>query len=720
LTGTRRLIAVAVALVALAATTPAAVAKTRLVGPAASSAKVQLIFPLVANDAGLKAFAYAVSTPGSKLYGHYESIRELAARFGASKAVTERVVRYLRSIGATAVKPDGTGMSVDATVSVAVAERAFGMPLGSFRTNTQRFIAPVGAGASVASSNAPAALDHLVTGVIGLDTQSIVSGQDQVATRHTRKRIPHTFAHASQAQPSSAYGPASGTRSGCAGGAGIGGFTPNQYTTAYQYSALHSAGYYGQGQRIALIETDGFKSSDIASFASCFGLKVPPLTVFGVGTKTELPPGGETTLDLEVLTAAAPGLSHIQVWENNGNAAQVDASFVDPLVQVGTKPQVISASLGLCEPYMYQGFHAAGINSLERDLELAASTGITVDASSGDSGSADCPSNSGPPVDALAVNYPASSPFVTGVGGTNFLLNANNTLNAEIVWNDTTVQLGAGGGGLSGLFPRPSYQDGVVTANQRAVPDISMLADSIPGYAIYCTAGPPDCGQKGPWTEVGGTSAAAPLFAGGAALVDQYLNHEGHEELGFVNPLLYAIGKTASVAKLVYNDVTAYGNDVGPYIPGGNGEPLGCCTAGPGFDEASGWGSIDLPNFALAAKAALPKFGDVSVQFVKPQHPVAAHQLKVGVHCTQPCVGIVEAGVEIGNKVIASLESKLVRIAHKGTKVVGVKFPGGVESKLRKALAHHKRITIRMLGAAVDSRGNIAKVTAVRSLTVKS
>ena len=442
--------------------------------------------------------------------------------------------------------------------------------------------------------------------------------------------------------------------------------------------------------------------------------------MFGVGTKTALPPGGETTLDLEVLTAAAPGLAHIQVWENNGNAAQVDASFVDPLVQVGTKPQVISASLGLCEPYMYQGFHAAGINSLERDLELAASTGITVDASSGDSGSADCPSNNGSPQDALAVNYPASSPFVTGVGGTNFLLNANNTISDEIVWNDTTVQLGAGGGGLSDLFNRPSYQDGVVGVNQRAVPDISMLADSYPGYAIYCTAGPPDCGQKGPWTEVGGTSAAAPLFAGGAALVDQYLNHEGHEELGFVNPLLYAIGKTASVANLVYNDVTAYGNDVGPYIPGGNGQLLGCCTAGPGFDDASGWGSIDLPNFALAAKAALPKFGDVSVHFVTPQRPVAAHELKVDVHCTQPCLGIVEAGIEVGNKVIGSLESKLVRISHKGTKVAVVKFPVGIESKLRNALAHHKRITIRMLGAAVDSRGNIAKVTAVRSLTVTS
>jgi subtilase family serine protease len=219
---------VVVALAALAATTTTALARTKLVGPAPSQARIQLVLPLVANDAGLKAFAYAVSTPGSKLYAHYESIPELARRFGAPRQATERVVRYLRSIGATAVRPDGTGMSVDATVSVAVAERAFGMPLGSFSTNTQRFIAPVGAGASAASSNVPAALDHLVTGVIGLDTQSIVSGQDQVATRHTRKRVPSTFAHASQAQPSSAYGPASGTRAGCAGGKAIGGFTPNQ------------------------------------------------------------------------------------------------------------------------------------------------------------------------------------------------------------------------------------------------------------------------------------------------------------------------------------------------------------------------------------------------------------------------------------------------------------------------------------------------------------
>jgi subtilase family serine protease len=557
-----------------------------------------------------------------------------------------------------------------------------------------------------------------VTGVIGLSTQSIA--KSQVATQHSRKAVPHTLATAAAAQQSSAYQPASGTPSGCASGAQSGSFTPNEYLTAYQYTVLHGAGYEGQGQRVALIETDGFNPHDIANFASCFGLKVPPLTVFGVGTNKPLAPGGETTLDLEVMTAAAPGLQHIQVWENTGNAAEVTKSFVDPLVQVGTKPQVISASLGLCEPYLYQSFGASTINSIERDLELAASSGITMVASSGDNGSADCPGNNGAPVAALSVNYPASSPFVTGVGGTNLALNPNNSINAEIVWNDTTVQLGAGGGGLSGLFARPSYQDGVVPVNQRAVPDISMLADSYPGYAIYCTVGPPDCAPNSVWTPIGGTSASAPLLAGGAALIDQYLNHAGHEELGSVNPLLYAIGKTPSAAADVYNDVTAFGNDVGPYIPNGNGQPLGCCTATTGYDDASGWGSIKLANLAVVAKAALPKFGDVSVHFSLHQHPIAAHELKVDVHCTQACVGLVEGGVEIGKKVVASLHSKPIKFSHKGTKVAVLKFSGSLESKLRKALAHHQRISVHMLGAAIDSRGNVAKVTAVRSVTLTS
>jgi kumamolisin len=715
--GTRRLLlGIAAALLALAPTS--ALARTRLLGPAPSTTRVQLVLPLVANDAGLKSFATSVSTPGSALYGHYESIAQLGRQFGASNAVTSRVTRYLRSLGATEIKPDGTGMAVDATLSVATAERVFGVPLGSFKADDERFIAPVGASASSVSSTVPGALRGLVTGVIGLDTQSIA--KSQVATQHSRKAVPPTLASAAAAQQTSAYQPASGSPSGCASGAHSGSFTPNEYLTAYQYNVLHGAGYEGQGQRVALIETDGFNPHDIANFASCFGLKVPPLTVFGVGTNKPLAPGGETTLDLEVMTAAAPGLQHIQVWENTGNAAEVTKSFVDPLVQVGTKPQVISASLGLCEPYLFKAFGASTINSIERDLELAASSGITMDASSGDDGSADCPGNNGGVVDALSVNYPASSPFVTGVGGTNLLLNANNSINLEVVWNDTNVQLGAGGGGLSGLFARPSYQDGVVPVNQRAVPDISMLADSYPGYAIYCTVGPPDCAPNSVWTPIGGTSASAPLFAGGAALIDQYLNHSGHEELGAVNPLLYAIGKTSSAAAQVYNDVTEIGNDVGPYISGGNGEPLGCCSAGPGYDAASGWGSIKLANLAVVAKAALPKFGDVSVRFSLSQHPVAAHELKVDVHCTQRCVGLVEAGIEVGRKVVASLDSKPVKIPRKGTKVALLKFSGSLEQKLRKALAHHQRISVHMLGAAEDSRGNVAKVTAVRSFVISS
>ena len=321
----------------------------------------------------------------------------------------------------------------------------------------------------------------------------------------------------------------------------------------------------------------------------------------------------------------------------------------------------------------------------------------------------------------LAVNYPASSPFVTGVGGTNFLLNANNTIQAEIVWNDTTVQLGAGGGGLSDLFGRPSYQVGVVGVNQRAVPDISMLADSYPGYAIYCTAGPPDCGQQGPWTTVGGTSAAAPLFAGGAALVDEYLNHEGHEELGFVNPLLYVIGKDSRASPRRCTTTSPRSATTSGRSSPATASRSAAAPPAAGFDDASGWGSIDLPNFALVAKAALPKFGDVSVQFVKPQRPVSSPraQGRRALHAAVPRDRRGRGrGRQQGDRV-ARIEGRADRAqGHqgRGPEVLARAFEG----KLRKALAHHKRISIRMLGAAVDSRGNIAKVTAVRSLTVKS
>ena len=224
-----------------------------------------------------------------------------------------------------------------------------------------------------------------------------------------------------------------------------------------------------------------------------------------------------------MLDAAAPGLRAIDVYESQSRASDVLRAMTAPLQNSGRTPEVISASLGTCEPALALAVGTSGIRAIEGALALESAAGISVLAASGDSGSSDCIGRDGP-LAALAVNFPASSPYVTAVGGTNVALDANNAISNQITWNDAPYSAGASGGGLSHAFSRPSYQKGFLASGFRGVPDVALLSDPLPGYAVYCTA--TECAQgggPGPWIAVGGTSAATPLLAGGFALVDQVL-----------------------------------------------------------------------------------------------------------------------------------------------------------------------------------------------------
>jgi subtilase family serine protease len=569
------------------------------IGPAPPSAQLDLELPLVADDAGLTRFAGAVSTPGSPHYGHFASVEALTARFGAKPGAGAAVMRYLRAAGARDVSLQPVGQFVSATMTVAGAQRTFRARLARFQTaDGRQYIAPAGlAHGASAQPPLPSGLRGLVTGVVGLDTQSLATSDEKPAfTGATRVSTPADLlraaaggAHAAAGQIPSAVA-RSGTTSGCSAARRTGSFTPNQYLTAYGYRDLHNQGLEGQGERAALIEIDGYRPSDINGFVRCFRLPFPHISVHPVGgLRHPLAPGGETTLDVELMTAAAPRLSTIYVYESLGTAGHVLRAYSAALAG-GRRPQVISASLGICEPLAVATMGKAGINGIERILVTAAAAGVSVLVSAGDQGSSSCVLL-GHIQHRLAVSYPASSPWVTGVGGTNALLDANNHIRAQVVWNDTYRAPDAGGGGASILFGRPHFQDGLLTS-VRVVPDVAMLADLAPGYAIFCTVSGPDCGTRG-WAGAGGTSAAAPLLAAGVALVDQDLRRHHRHGLGDLNPLLYSVGGSSARASL-FRDILAINNDLGPYLPGGHGRSLGCCAAATGFDGASGWGSVDV------------------------------------------------------------------------------------------------------------------------------
>src|SRR5947209_14550653 len=221
--------------------------------------------------------------------------------------------------------------------------------------------------------------------------------------------------------------------------------------------------------------------------------------------------------------------------------------------------------------------------------------GISFFAASGDSGAYDCNDSN------LAVDSPSSDPYVTSVGGTNLQLNAG-TYGSESVWsnaNDTqrSPKGSGGGGGISNTFLQPSWQTGlgVINANSsgapcnapngqycREVPDVSAAADPTTGYAMFCTVTNAGCPSNG-WITVGGTSASAPLWAGSAALINQYLLSKGKTVIGYANPALYSVFN-AQQPLSPFHDVTSGTN---LFYPGGSG-----------YDMASGLGSPDINNIA--------------------------------------------------------------------------------------------------------------------------
>ena len=661
-------------------------------GAAPAHGRLQLVLPLSTNLRGLTRFADRVSTPGSPSYGDYASVAWLAHRFGAGPGTRRRVVSYLREHGARAVSVDATDQLVEARMGVASAERMFGTTLNR---------APGARAARSLSPSSPAVLPRplrgLVTGVVGLDTA--------------------TLAHAALPSSSGYQGPDPGaTPTGCAAGVDQGGFTPNEYLDAYHYTPLQQQGLLGQGERVALVEIDGFLTRDLTSFAACFHLHRPNVRAIPVGVPAPLAAGGEATVDLEVLEAAAPDLKAIDVYETGANAADVLKALAEPLQNPGFKPQVISVSLGLCEGNTLETVGQPGVRAIETVLKVASAAGVSVLGASGDMGSSDCTqTGSSTPVPSLAVNFPSSSPWVTSVGGTNFDLGAQNQITSQMVWNDGSAVPGnAGGGGVSELFSRPSWQDGVIASPWRAQPDVAMLADVSPGYAVYCTA-EIDCEGRG-WLSFGGTSAATPLLAGGFALVDEYLRRQGRVALGLANPLLYRLGRNSASSAQVFFDVTNGSNDVGPFIQPSRAS-LGCCTARAGYDEASGWGGVNLDALAQAAMLAQHQLATATLTLPPNPRPVRSGGVYATVGCSAACdiaayTHLSAAGMH------GFTDYAFAHLIHRNHRRLKLVFSAAQAATLKSALTAHLQIMASVVGAIVDSAGNIERRTATLTLRV--
>jgi subtilase family serine protease len=584
----------------------ASAAPNRAAAPGLSTGKVLALIQL-RHPRGLNQFVRQVSDPRSPRYREYATVESLVARFGADEKVQKQAIGWLAARGVAAkLSPTGTFV----TASLDRRRAASLLP------------ATEGAGASAAGASSaravPAALRGAVSGI------SLVSDASRGAGGADAADSAGVGASASASEPFGSIVPHSGTAGGCPAGSSGGEpnlepFTPNQYLTAYGHAAMHAKGYRGEGQTVAVVEQGGFKRSDLVTYGKCFGVTPPPTTVQVVGTDKRPAAEDETTLDLEQLTVGAPGIDRIYVYEAPESLESIILGAGTALGNPGHRPDVISISLGVCEPQL------AGVlawrDALDSIFAVAGGAGISVLVSAGDQGSTGCRGHYAENGETTAlpleaVSLPASSPYVTAVGGTNLVLSEKNTIEDEVVWNDSFLKgKGAlipwgGGGGVSIISPRtPWWQAGITRYGPgRKVPDVAALADRFPGYAYYCTAQPCVTGGEAVhgWSAVGGTSAAAPLTAAGIVLANQYAEKHGEPTLGFLNPLIYQLGASAKTRQAAFHDVTTGDDNVSPALdPTVTGNvAVDCCQAKPGYDWASGWGSPKIPALAKLAAGA--------------------------------------------------------------------------------------------------------------------
>ncbi|MGZ5035794.1 MAG: S53 family peptidase [Usitatibacter sp.] len=383
---------------------------------------------------------------------------------------------------------------------------------------------------------------------------------------------------------------------------GLACYGPDAIRKAYDLDGLIAAGFNGTGQTIVIIDAFGSPTlaSDLATFDAVFGLPAPPSLQqirmpgsrpFDYTDGNQLGWAEETSLDVQWAHAIAPGASIIVVAAvDNSDSAILDAQNFAIQQKLGS---IISESFGESELALIQAGRDGQkiLDDNERSYQRAGNQKISVLVSSGDDGAAGTDINGVLQTTPVA-NYPASSPNVTTVGGTNLFFgkaghaDPNGAYIGETVWNDG---FGAGGGGISAIFRVPDFQEnlkfkgGPKDLKARGYPDVAYNAGVEGGVLVFLgfldTAFGP--GNNGFYI-FGGTSASAPQWAGITAIANQ----KSRKPLGFLNKSLYKLGKSGTLGT-VLNDITTGNNN----FAGVTGFP-----ATAGWDFATGWGT---PNAGL-------------------------------------------------------------------------------------------------------------------------
>ena len=497
------------------------------VGKADPAERLQVSMLLRSRDgAGLTGFVNKLANRESA--GGHLSREEFERRFGADSADIAAVKKFATAHGFTVMEEHAGRRTVVLSGTVAQFNDAFHVDL-------QRFEYPGGSyRGRVGTIQLPEELHGIVEAVLGLDNRP-------AATPHFR------------------MGPSPGNVPPRADAGSDG----------PPYTPLQIAGFYnfppgiGQGQCVAILEFNGgARADDLFTYFSALGVNPPPtVTLVSVDGAVNNPIGDpnsddqEVMLDIEVVGGTAPGAKMAVYFAPNTEMGFIDA-VTKAIHDTTNNPSVLSISWGKAE----STWTRQSLSALDSAFLAAASIGVTVCVATGDHGSGDNVNDGHDHVD-----FPASSPNVLACGGTTVQNSGN-----EFVWNHDG---GATGGGVSAVFARPSWQNGLQVTrsggnptplNKRGTPDVSGDADPVTGYNVRV---------DGVWLSVGGTSAVAPLWAGLIARI----NAARGSSVGFINAQLYG-------AASALRDIQQGNN--------------GSFAATPGWDACTGLGS---PNGTAVA-----------------------------------------------------------------------------------------------------------------------
>ena len=565
------------------------------VDPAMKMERITMAFqPTAAQKADLDALLAAQQNPASPSFHQWLTPAQFGERFGIAQADLQKVTAWLQARGLNVVEtPDSRNFIVFEGAASQV-ESALHVEMHNYATSDTKFYS------NSSEPSVPADLATVVSGFRGLNNF-------RMKPRAVRKN------------------PASGNpqpnfTSAISGNNFV---APGDFAMIYDLDPLYSASpaIDGTGQKIVVVGQSNIIPADIAAFRTAAGLlpNAPVVTLVPTSTDPGVLSGTgdeqESSIDIEWAGAVAKNATIDFVYSGNG---------VNDALQYAVSQNfapVISVSYGNCEALnpLFE------IESLVAIAQQANSQGITIVSSAGDGGATDCDSDLGnyPAILGLNVDVPASLPYVTGVGGTEFnegngvfwKVATNNTdvltsalsYIPEKVWNDSSTAngLSAGGGGASSMFGKPTWQTGtgVPADGARDVPDISVNASSTHDPYLVCVQFTPN--NSSTFTSsclngtfrysdttlqaYGGTSFGAPTFAGILALINQKTSSTGQ---GNVNYILYPLAAGTSSA---FHDI-ATGDNTSACVAGtqdcSGGGPIGFASV-TGYDQATGLGSID-------------------------------------------------------------------------------------------------------------------------------